>query len=85
LVVHLFSANGSVADLTHSTNEMESYLGTELDFSIGYALAKGVSFAAGYSQMMATESLEVIKGGSSSESNNWAWVMVTFKPSYLVK
>ena len=85
LVVHLFSANGSVADSINSSKEMESNLGTELDFSIGYVLGKGVSFAAGYSQMMATETLEVLKGGSSSETNNWAWVMVTFKPSYLVK
>ncbi len=85
LVVHLFSAAGSVADPANSNKEMESYLGTEFDFSIGYALTKGVSFAAGYSQMMATETMEALKGGSLDETNNWVWVMVTFKPSYLVK
>ena len=31
--------------------------------------------------MLATESMEAIKGGDSSEHNSWAWVMVTFKPN----
>ncbi len=33
--------------------------------------------------MFATESMETIKGGNSKLSNNWAWIMITFKPNFL--
>ena len=60
---------------------MDSYLGTEIDFSMGYKLTKSIKIDGGYSQMLANESMEAIKGGDSSLHNSWAWVMVTFKPN----
>lgn len=85
LTVHFFSANGSVADPDDATKKMDNKIGTELDLSIGYTLTKGVSFAAGYSQMFGTETLEALIDGNADETNNWAWVMFTFKPNFIKK
>jgi len=79
LIPHYFASAAKIID--GNGNEMDNYLGTEIDFALGYKLTKSINLNAGYSQMLATESMEVIKGGNSGEHNSWAWVMVTFKPN----
>ena len=59
---------------------MDNYLGTEIDFTIGYKLAKDIVLNAGYSKMYATNTMEILKGGDKNENNSWTWVMFTFKP-----
>ncbi len=83
LVPHFFSADGTI--LNSDNTEADSYLGTEIDLTAGYNIIKSVSVSAGYSQMFATESMEIIKGGSKDEMNNWGWIMVTFKPNFFTK
>ena len=78
LIPHFFSAASNVFD---GSEKMDSNLGTEIDLTIGYQLAKDISINAGYSLMFATETMEVIKGGDKNENNSWAWVMFTFKPN----
>lgn len=80
---HFFSAEG---DILNSDGTMaDSYLGTEMDITAGYNIIKSISLSLGYSQMFATESMEILKGGSKDETNNWAWVMITFKPNFFTK
>ncbi|WKK64623.1 alginate export family protein [Lutimonas zeaxanthinifaciens] len=83
LIPHFFSANGTI--LKPGFEKADSYLGTEIDFQFSYKLVKDVMIIAGYSQMFATESMEIIKGGSKDEVNNWGWIMVTFKPTFFKK
>lgn len=83
LVPHFFSADGTI--LKPGFEKADSYLGTEVDFDMSYELVKNVKIFAGYSHMFATESMELIKGGSKDETNNWGWVMVTFKPTFFKK
>ena len=78
LMPHLFSA---AADVFDGTTKMNASLGTEIDFTIGYKVAKDINLNAGYSKMFATETLELLKGGDKDKNNSWAWVMITFKPS----
>jgi hypothetical protein len=33
--------------------------------------------------MLATSSMEILKGGSSEKYQQWAWVMLTFKPEFI--
>ncbi len=81
LALHFFSADGKVMN---GTTMMDSKLGTEFDFYMGYKLNKSVSVNAGLSKMFATESMEVVKGvGDSDEGNTWGWVMFVFKPNFL--
>ncbi len=77
LTPHLFSAPNTVMD---GANKMDSYLGTELDFSISYALQKDVVASAGYSQMFGSKTLEKLKIGDASTTNNWIWLMVSINP-----
>lgn len=56
-------------------------LGTEIDLIYARSLSKDASLVVGYSQMFATSSMEVLKGGDSGLINNWAFVMLTFKPT----
>ncbi len=77
-IPHLFSA---AADVYNQGTQLNKKLGTEIDFNLGYKLAKGVSLNAGYSVMLATETMEYLKGGSKDVNNTWAWVMFTIKPS----
>ncbi|MCP4551972.1 MAG: hypothetical protein GY834_08050 [Bacteroidetes bacterium] len=76
LTTHIFSSAGEI-------NNMSESLGTEFDLSFGYAFSKGASMSIGYSQMFGTDTMEMIKGGDSEESNSWAYVMFVFKPQFL--
>ena len=79
LVPHIFK---SAADVYNGTTKMSKSLGTELDFTIGYKVAKNIQFNAGYSQMFGTASLAALKGGVTTKSNSWTWFMLTFKPTF---
>ncbi len=79
VIPHLFSA---AADVLNANGEkMDKNLGTEIDIALGYKLSSSVSFSAGYSQMLATETMEVLRGGDKDANNRWIWAMFVFKPS----
>lgn len=75
LHAHNFSAAADIAENT------DKGLGTEIDLNCSYKFTKAVGISGGYSQMFATESMEVLKGGDRSQTNNWAWLMVTINPT----
>lgn len=75
--LHFFSSAAEIAA------GADNYLGTELDIWGGINMSKQANFKFGYSQMFASESMELIKGGDRKETQNWAWVMLTFKPTFL--
>ncbi len=59
--------------------DRKPYLGTEFDFSAGYRINGNVDLTVGYSHLLATSSMEYLKGGNASGLHNWAWVMFAFK------
>ncbi|WP_299527216.1 alginate export family protein [uncultured Lutibacter sp.] len=73
--IHNFSAQSEIA------NGVDKSLGTELDLVYSHKLNNDVSIGAGYSQMFAKEGLEAIKGNNDGNGNNWAWLMLTIKPT----
>jgi hypothetical protein len=73
--VHNFSAQAEIAD------GVDKQLGTELDLVYSHKLNNDVTIGAGYSQMFASEGLEVIKNNADGNGNNWAWSMLTIKPT----
>lgn len=81
LVAHFFGAAATV--LNNQGNAMDNALGTEIDLSVNYKLADKLTLSAGYSQMFGTETLQQLKGGDHKATNNWAWLMLTFKPVFL--
>jgi len=78
IMPHIFSAAASVVN--GAGVEMSDGLGTEIDLSFGYKVASNITFQVGYSQMFATETMEVLKGGDHNATNNWGWAMFVFKP-----
>ena len=57
-------------------------MGTELDLVFNYKYSKDVSIGAGYSQMFASDGMEHLKNNFDGNSNNWAWLMLTIKPTF---
>ncbi|UTW63917.1 alginate export family protein [bacterium SCSIO 12741] len=83
LTGHVFYSNADVVDAR--SQAMDSYLGTELDFSVGLKLTKNSKLNFGYSHLFASDTMERLKGGDRNEVQNWAWAMITLKPSYTFK
>ena len=77
LVPHFFSA---AADVFNGTNKMDTNLGTEIDLTAGYKVTQNITINAGYSKMLATDTMEILKGGDRDADNSWGWIMFTFKP-----
>ncbi len=75
--LHLFNSHKEVAG-------DGKYLGTELDLGLALPINNTVKFAAGYSQMFASDRLALLKNVAEKGSfHNWAWVMLTFSPQFL--
>lgn len=82
--VHYFTSNGEQLDpLTNAA--ADKYLGTEVDLVFSHQSSKDVNVKIGYSQMFGSSSMELLKGGSTSATNNWGWVMLTIKPTFFTK
>lgn len=74
--IHLFNAAAEISPTA------SKYLGTELDLVCAWKVDEQISISAGYSQMLAGTSMELLKGGSSNAFHNWAWLMVAVKPTF---
>lgn len=88
LDVHEFMAGADILDVQELTStgkyvSMSSALGTEIDFTYTYTFSNIFSAQFGYSHLLATESMEAIKGGKYDETQNWAYLMLTFKPNFM--
>ncbi|WP_053406241.1 alginate export family protein [Persicobacter sp. CCB-QB2] len=73
----------SAASIKNEQGGSEStYLGTELDLSFAYKVAKDVTLVGGFSQMFAGEQMELLyPTGNSSNGQNWAWLSVNINPT----
>mgnify|MGYP006100891657 CR=1 FL=1 len=80
----------------YSDYKLSSYLGTELDLSFETKINKSVTLKAGYSHMLASETLATLKGvvytsgpnegsGRVDQINNWGYLMIIIKPTFLVR
>lgn len=75
--MHYFASAGTVKE------GADKYLGTELDLTFSYKVSDMALLTAGWSSMVASESMELLKGGDSSASNYWAYFMLTVTPSFI--
>ena len=77
--IHLFYLAN---DFIHENAQINRYLGWETDFTFVYHLSNQARLDIGYSMMFGTPGMEVIKGGSSDEWADWAYVMLTVRPVF---
>jgi len=83
---HYLAFTNSVIDsISKPGSELKAdpYLGSEIDLSIKYKPAENTEFSCGYSTMLSSQSMEILKGGDHSKYQQWAWIMLTFKPEFL--
>ena len=78
---HYFALSGKVADPENADEAISSYLGSEIDLWLNYKIIDGLEFRPGFSTMMATESMDVIKGGNKELNGMWAYLQLTFNPT----
>lgn len=78
--VHEFMTGSKQFD--EKGDQLNSMMGTEIDLVYALPLGKGASFNLGFSQLFATDTMLDLRGGDI-KSNNWAWMMITFKPTLL--
>jgi len=71
-------AAGTVVDDENKT--MGANLGAEVDFALGYQVSKSAKLDLGYSKMLASETMETLKGGDADENNYWFWCSLNFTP-----
>ncbi|MBE0662815.1 MAG: alginate export family protein [Bacteroidales bacterium] len=77
---HYFALQNNLVDNNNQT--LDKYLASEIDLSMQYNISDQAIVHLGYSSMLATESMEFLKGGSHKEPIHWAWVMLTVKPVF---
>lgn len=82
IISHLHQFLSPVSIYNSESIEQSSSLGTEIDFIVAVQLAPYANLKLGYSQMFATETMEILKGGNKDLTSNWSWVMLTIKPSF---
>ena len=84
VIPHYFMSSSTVSkkDAAGVWVDYSNGLGAEVDIVAVYSMSKAVNLQAGYSQMFATETMQVLKGGNYENTNNWAWIMITFKPIF---
>lgn len=75
--VHLFA---SAAEISATADK---YLGTEIDLTLTQTINPVAKIAFGYSHLFASESMEILKGGSKDATHNWAYIMLTVTPKFL--
>lgn len=84
LDAHVFNTQADAMTLNEQNNweKMDAFLGTELDFSIGYLVNSAVSFQAGYSQVFASDTFKALQNQTNYKQNqNWGYVMFIYRPT----
>ncbi|WP_299363562.1 alginate export family protein [uncultured Parabacteroides sp.] len=78
LAYHYFSITGDVYD--SNKTKASRGLGSELDFQVDWQIMKDVKLSAGYSTMLAGETMELVKGGHPSSWQDWGWLSLNINP-----
>ena len=86
--IHQFMSNADILDMKKlitagKYEAMSNTLGTETDLTFVYNFTPSFSAAFVYTHMLATESMEAIKGGKFDRTQNYMYIELSFKPNFL--
>jgi len=82
LVVNVHDFMTGSKQLNAEGRTLSKSMGMELDLVYTVKLAPSVTWNIGYSQLFGTDTLLELRPGNK-KMNNWAWMMITFKPTLL--
>ena len=61
-------------------HDLNRTLGHAVELQASYKIAKDISLAAGYTQMMGTETMDRLKQGNGSKQARWGWFSLVVSP-----
>ncbi len=64
----------------YSGTVLDKFLGHEFDFVLRHKIDKYIKLESGYSFILGSKSLDIIKSGNSELWNNWFYLMITIDP-----
>lgn len=76
---HYFATAVEVDDV----DDLNKSLGSEVDYQLDWNVMKDVKLSAGYSFMLGTKSMNLVKGGDHERWQDWGWVSVNINPRIL--
>lgn len=80
VMYHHFSIT---SDINHGNEQVKKGLGSELDFQFNWNIKKDVQLSGGYSVMLGSESMDVVKGGNHDSWQDWGWISLNINPRVL--
>jgi hypothetical protein len=82
LQLHYYRAAADVKNASDPAQGMDPYLGFEAGILCSYSFSPELTVSGGYSRMFGTETLQAVKGGDKDATQQWAWVMMSFSPTF---
>lgn len=70
-------------DVRTSNGDEGRSLGSEFDFQVDYSVMKDVKLTFGYSTMLGTKYMDVVKGGNHNSWQDWGWLSLNINPRIL--
>jgi len=74
---HNFRLASNVAEPANPTTPIGKGLGSEIDAVVNYNFKKDINVKAGYSVLLPTSSMQILKGGNKNVTQDWAWLMIS--------
>nr|WP_245872014.1 alginate export family protein [Dysgonomonas massiliensis] len=71
----------SAKSVTVEEHKFSKGLGSEVDFQINWSIMPDVKLMAGYSFMLGTKSMDVVKGGNHKSWQDWGWISINITPN----
>ncbi len=68
-------------DQYNGQHRFSQSLGGEIDIDVAYRPWKDVTLRAGYSMMVASESMQLLKGADAGTIHNWGWLSFDINPT----
>ncbi len=76
--LHVFSSAAKIGP------DVDDYLGTEIDLSADWSFKPTVNFSLGWSTILASDSMVLLKGGGDNDAfQHWGYFMITVKPDFI--
>lgn len=79
LQVHHFRSPVAISAAAEGDSDPSEHLGWEIDLVLHFIPRNGLKVSGGYSQMIGSDSLELLKGGDQQRLQNWAWIMLSYQ------
>lgn len=64
-------------------DDVKKGLGSEIDYQLDWTIMKDVKLSAGYSFMLGTKSMDIVKGGNHKSWQDWGWLSLNINPRVL--